>query len=108
MSDPKNIPINEARLGDMVFLKPMQFNGLGTYGTYGAFVTKPDGQSMAVTPEWIDHIERAPRPLAVGDRVRGGVDRGTIHAIVGLRAAVIWDCSTANWPLLTSLERVDG
>ena len=53
-----------------------------------------------------------PRPLAVGDRVTWGSSPqiGTIHAIVGDRAACTWFglSSDANgWPRLSDLERAD-
>jgi hypothetical protein len=106
MSDPKNIPLDQARPGDIVHLKPMVLAHNTGWPSLAALSV--ENIRRAFHKAEIDHIERAPRPLEVGDRVQGGVDRGTIHAIVGERAAVIWDCSTANWPLLTSLERVDG
>jgi len=75
-----HIPLAEARPGDMVFLKPLAFDG---HSAHGVYVAKPDGQSMGVGFDWIDHIERAPRALKVGDRVRArwGQIPATILAI---------------------------
>jgi len=106
MTDPKNIPLAEARPGDMVFLKPLAFDG---HSTHGVYVAKPDGQSMGVGLDWIDHIERAPRALKVGDRVwrKTTHHRATVLAIDGDIAWVKGENDHRWTAPLTDLEPIE-
>lgn len=101
MTDPQNIPLAEARPGDMVFLKPLAFDGQSAHGVY---VAKPDGQSMGVGFDWIDHIERAPRVLKVGDRVRLKGSELAVGVVLCIHGSDAW----VGWPaFLTDLEPVE-
>ena len=109
MSDPKNIPLDQARPGDIVHLKPMMVDNVSPQG----FVSV--GHQW-FPPSVIDRIERAPRPLEVGDRVRFRTgSQGFIRAIRAefngkSRAWVEFTDSAGCYtsPYLTDLERVDG
>ena len=106
MTDPQNVPLDKARLGDMVFLKPLAFDG---HSAHGVYVAKPDGQSMGVGFDWIDHIERAPRVLKVGDRVRTQAThrRATILAIDSNMAWLKGENDNRWTVCLTDLEPVE-
>lgn len=85
MSDPKNIPLSEARPGDMVFLKPLTLSnartGLGLYICVGPY---------DLPTAWIDHIERAPRVLKVGAPVKN-IGTDTLYGtVIGLRGKWAW------------------
>ena len=108
MTDPQNVPLDKARPGDMVFLKPLAFDG---HSAHGVYVAKPDGQSMGVGFDWIDHIERAPRVLKVGEPA--------IHKFSGARVKIrliedgwaAWVAETSGaahgWSRLIDLEPVE-
>jgi len=91
----------------MVFLKPLAFDG---HSAHGVYVAKPDGQSMGVGFDWIDHIERAPRVLQVGLAMLKGTDTQVeVVAIVdGWAAWVRKGYKTSNgWTQVEFLEPVD-
>ena len=107
MSDPKNIPLSEARPGDKVFLKPATVQA-----------TRADILTIKLASEWcydvsadeIDRIERAPRPLEVGDEVRI-LDDARKTVIVGISDGWAWlkRSDGQHWTrALEGLERVDG
>lgn len=106
MGDPKNIPLSEAKPGDIVHLKPLTLSdartGLGLYIYVGAF---------EVPTAWIDHI--TPRPLAMGDKVKSYGDvEGEIIFIeldeVVIRANDGGGLYVRELSELTDLERVNG
>jgi len=66
MSNPRHIPLAEARPGDMVFMKPLKF--IAMEGEFN-FRAVGDGDDYVYGVDEIDHIERAPKILKVGDRV---------------------------------------
>jgi len=83
MSDPKNIPLSEAGPGDIVHLKPMMVDRVSIDGsvTVGRF---------EFPPSVIDHIERAPRPLEVGSKVKN-IGTDTLYGtVIGLRGKWAW------------------
>lgn len=109
MSNPKNVPLSEARPGDMVFLKPAVLRKVR------------DGYAVVYAyrhyhPSEIDHIERAPRPLEVGlARFIGGrVDVQIVGIAKGRAAWMSLDGNDYGWEdadcfkNITDLERVDG
>jgi len=104
MSDPKNIPLSEAKAGDIVHLKPMKF--MQKYGENRAYVLG----GWIFAPEHIDRIERAPRPLEVGDRVL--TPKCFIGEILMVKGGWAWvglrDFPAPSTYLLADLERVDG
>ena len=103
MSDPKNIPLSEARPGDIVHLKPVELTRVSASG-YFVCGAHTFGNSH------IDHIERAPRPLAVGDEVRI-LDDARKTVIVGISDGWAWlkRSDGQHWTrALEGLERVDG
>ena len=106
MTDLKNIPLSEARPGDKVFLKPATVQA-----------TRADILTIKLASEWcydvsadeIDRIERAPRPLEVGDTVKDFF--GAIVEVKGIDGDIAW--VKDKWGgrgerNLTTLERVDG
>lgn len=103
MSDPKNIPLSEARPGDIVYLKPahiaeVEKGGIRTYA--GRCYERGD----------IDHIERAPRVLKVGlAQFRGTDTQVEVVAIVdGWAAWVRKGYKASNgWKPVDELEPVD-
>ena len=85
MTDPKNIPLSEARPGDIVYMKPMVFDGMSSCNRF--FMTQ---QGWAFSPSDIDHIERAPRPLEVGAPVKN-IGTDTLYGtVIGLRGKWAW------------------
>lgn len=109
MTDPKNVPLAEARPGDMVFLKPLAFDG---HSAHGVYVAKPDGQSMGVGFDWIDHIERAPRVLKVGEPAIHKPSGGRVTVRFIEEGWVAWSANalgrkSRGWSLLTDLEPVE-
>ena len=103
MTDPKNIPLDKARPGDMVFLKPRLFRELE-----GGAAWLVGGRCYA--PEEIDHIERPARALTVGLAVFKGTDTQVeVVAIVdGWAAWVRKGYKASNgWKPVDDLEPVD-
>lgn len=90
MTDPKNIPLADAKPGDMVFLKPVTFVGHGN-GYWLCESVPAFRQSFRASQ--IDHIERAPRVLKVGDRVQLGGRTGRLSGLDGDWAWVMLDSS---------------
>lgn len=106
MTDPKNVPLDKARPGDMVFPKPLTIMRAGA--DYVS-VTFSDDTHVDLSPEDIDHIERPARVLKVGDRVTDGasIREGEIVFMEG-DEAVIRTSDSGIWVYaLTDLEPVE-
>lgn len=102
-------PGDDLRVGDRVELVAEIVSIDGGLG-YPICLNFGDGAFRWFSADFVLAGRRVERALAVGDRVTWGASphRGTIHAIVGDRAACTWDglSSDANgWPLLKDLER---
>ena len=95
------------RPGDVLHPKPMAITAISTGGSF-AYVL---GNKTIIFPEHIDHIERAPRVLKVGDRVRHGQNdilAGEMIGLSGLYAWVQWDGEfSPSTYALTDLEPVE-
>lgn len=102
MTDPQNVPLDKARPGDMVFLKPLVVDAVSPNG----FVSVG---STLFPPSVIDHIERPARVLKVGDRVlrKTTHHRATVLAIDGNIAWVKGENDHRWTAPLTDLEPVE-
>ena len=114
MTDPKNVPLAEARPGDIVYLKPQHVFWVCPNATHVTADSKYG--RVPLEADWIDHIERPPRVLKVGDRARyrnGGskVIIRAIHALFNGRSRAWVEFANAGdnfaSPLLTDLEPVE-
>ena len=72
MTDPKNVPLAEARRGDIVHPRAQVITGTHRGGV--------DTAHNSFAFEDIDHIERAPR-VQVGDRVKVSGWRGNFDVL---------------------------
>lgn len=102
-----HIPLDKARPGDMVFLKPIRLINPAN-GYWLCANTHEVRQSYSA--DQIDHIERAPRALKVGDRVRARW--GQIPAtILAIDEDMAWCRNVGDddrWTIrLTALEPVE-
>jgi hypothetical protein len=90
--------------GDVVHQKPTVLEA-GPHPSGGVYT-----KDRWIPFDRIDRIERAPRPLEVGDRVKIGSEFvGAVMALHGLFAWVLWDGhNSPSNERLTDLERVDG